>query len=133
MKGSKYLEAGSRNPYLPEKIPLNYDTLLKAMQEAVDKIAENGGEVVNEVINPYQDQEEKENFDELMRNIKVCAKELFSRDMKDEYTKIVEEYLGRGRNVMDCTTAQIDQMSLILQDLKDFIENLKTNETEDKE
>lgn len=121
LKGNKYLEAGSRNPYLPEKIPLSYDALLKAMQEAIDKIEENGGEVTDEVINPLEHEEEKVDFKETLKSIAKHAKAMYNADYEEEYKKIVGEYLGYNASVKECTPQQIDHMVLILQDLQDFV------------
>ena len=37
-----------------------------------------------------------------------------------EYTKITNEYLGKGRNVKDCDESQTDMLLLILDALKDY-------------
>ena len=39
------------------------------------------------------------------------------------YNKIVAEYLGKGRKVMDCDESQTDMLVLILDDLKAYIDN----------
>ena len=129
LKGTKYLEAGSRNPYLPDKIPLNYESLFKVITEAIDKIEENGGIVAETGSNPYADVTEQLDYKEVMNSIKVCAKAMTVADKKEEYFDIVEKYLGRGRNVKDCTNAQVDQMGLILQDLQEYMEenNIDSN------
>lgn len=122
MRGSKELEAGSRNPYLPDKIPLSYDALLKAMGEATDKIEANGGEVADIGENPYKDQSPKVDFEEIRDQIKTYAKVLIKSDKRSEYERITAEYIGHNKNVKDCTEQQIDQLVLILQDLKDYFE-----------
>lgn len=138
LKGSKYLEAGSRNPYLPDKIPLTYEALADAMKEAIDQIEQNGGKVVDSGLNPFRDVTEDFDFKEIMQSIKECAKLMAVAGKKDDYFNIVEQYLGRGRNVKDCTNAQIDQMTLILQDLRDYIaenglgQNKKEEDTTEK-
>ena len=39
----------------------------------------------------------------------------------NDYTKIVNEYLGKGRSVKDCDESQSDMLALILEDLKDYV------------
>lgn len=122
MKGNKYLEAGSRNPYLPEKIDLNYDALLEAMQEATDKILENGGEVTDEIVNHFQNTEEKIDYKDVISQIGAIAKVLKKADKFDDYEEIKANYIGHDKNVKECTPQQIDQLILILKDLQDYCE-----------
>lgn len=122
MKGNKHLEAGSRNPYLPEKIDLNYEALLDAMQEATDKILENGGEVTDEIVNHYQETEEKVDYKDLISQIGVIARILKKADKFDDYEEIKAEYIGHDKTVKECTAQQTDQLILILKDLQDYCE-----------
>ena len=39
----------------------------------------------------------------------------------ETYKKIVESYLGKGKLVKDCTEAQVEHLSLILEDLEAFV------------
>lgn len=122
LKGNKNLEAGSRNPYLPEKIPLTYDALLEAMTEAIDKIEENGGEVVNTEINLLKETEPKANLKDTLAIAKKYAKTIFNEveTGRDDYAEILAKYLGTGVNLKDCTQKQIDQVLLVLDDLRDY-------------
>lgn len=122
LRGSKELEAGCRNPYLPSRIEFSYESLRDAYVNAIDKMqAEKPGSVKDERENNYADTTPKANFNETMASIKACAVALHNADKMNEYNKVVAEYLGKNRNVKDCTEDQIDIMLLILDDLKDYI------------
>lgn len=119
MRGNKYLEAGSRYKYMSEKIPFTYEALCADMAQAVDKIAENGETVSTEANNLFKDQSDKVDFDEIVKSIKKYAVAFKNADKMNLYTRVVEEYLGKGKQVRDCEESQIDMLVLILDDLKD--------------
>lgn len=121
MRGSKYLEAGSRNPYMSEKIPFTYEALRADMEQAIDKLEANGGQVTNEENNLFKDQSDPApDFKTLVSEIKKYAKVMNANDLMNDYGKIVAEYLGKGRNVMDCDDSQTDMLILIRDDLRDY-------------
>ena len=122
MRGSKNLEAGARNRYMPKKIPFSYESLKDTYLKAIDGIKNDNQDLVTEEKeNLYIENEEKIDFNSIMTEIKQHAIALNNADKMNEYNKIVAEYLGKGRNVKDCDESQIDIMLLILDDLKDYI------------
>lgn len=122
LRGGKNLEAGSRNKYMSARIPFTYEALKKDMEQAIDKLEkEDGANVVNDTINLYKDQSEKIDFKATMAEIKNIAKALNNLDLMNDYTKIVNEYLGKGRSVKDCDESQSDMLALILEDLRDYV------------
>lgn len=123
LRGNKHLEAGSRSPYMSEKIPFTYEALRDDMARAIDMQKENGATVVNEEVNLFKDNEdksEKVDFDDLVAEIGKHAKALYAAEKTNDYKKIVAEYLGKGKNVKDCDESQTDMLLLILDDLKDY-------------
>lgn len=123
LRGNKHLEAGSRSPYMSEKIPFTYEALRDDMAHAIDMQKENGATVVNEEVNLFKDNEdksEKVDFDDLVAEIGKHAKALYAAEKTNDYKKIVAEYLGKGKNVKDCDESQTDMLLLILDDLKDY-------------
>lgn len=121
MRGSKNLEAGSRNKYMSTKIPFTYEALREDMEQAVEKLKAEGGKVTESANNLYKDQSEKIDFKATMAEIRKIAKALNNLDLMSDYTKIVNEYLGKGRSVKDCDESQSDMLALILEDLKDYV------------
>lgn len=116
------IECGSRFKYLPEEITTNYHELVKALQEAIDKeAAENDNKYVTDekikvAVAPVF------NFEELMKEFQNLVKDLMTKDQSNAHkiTAIVEQYLGKGRKVNDCTSDQAEQISLIVSDLKEL-------------
>ena len=122
LRGGKNLEAGSRNKYMSARIPFTYEALKKDMEQAIDKLEkEDGANVVNDTVNLYKDQSEKIDFKATMAEIRKIAKALNNLDLMNDYTKIVNEYLGKGRSVKDCDESQSDMLALILEDLRDYV------------
>ena len=122
LRGGKNLEAGSRNKYMSARIPFTYEALKKDMEQAIDKLEkEDGANVVNDTVNLYKDQSEKIDFKATMAEIKNIAKALNNLYLMNDYTKIVNEYLGKGRSVKDCDESQSDMLALILEDLRDYV------------
>ena len=122
MRGNKHLEAGSRYKYTSEKIPFTYQDLLDDMNQAIDRQEADGDTVINEENNLYVDTQPQADFDETLEQIKKAAVAFHNEDKYNLYTKTVEEYLGKGKQVRDCDESQIDLMVLILDDLKDIAE-----------
>ena len=124
LRGNKYLEAGSRNPYMSAKIPFTYEALRDDMARAIDELEAHGGEVTNESNNLFKGvNEERPEFKGLVSQIRDCAKVFNKAKKMTAYNKIVTEYLGKGRKVMDCDESQTDMLILILDDLKAYIDN----------
>lgn len=124
LRGSKYLEAGSRNKYMSAKIPFTYEALRDDMAQAIDKLEKADGAVVSDTKNNlFEDTDDRAkniDFSELIAEIKKYALAFRAVDKTSEYTKITNEYLGKGRNVKDCDESQTDMLLLILDALKDY-------------
>ena len=126
MRGNKCLEAGSRNKYMSEKIPFTYDALLADMEQAIDKLeSEDGAVVTDKPIEVFADQTPKADFDETIDSIKKIAVAFHNQGISDKYTDIVNERLGKGKNVRDCDKSQIDILTLILDDLNELVKTEK--------
>ena len=126
MRGTQRYEAGSRFKYTPDYIEFNYQNLVNAIDEAIKKQAEEDGNTLytDERENAYKDTSTDLNFDTLMDEFKsIIAK--FSEDeakMAEYYapriTEIVDKYLGKGKKVNEMNRDQVEQLSLIVDDLK---------------
>ena len=74
-------------------------------------------------------QKEELNFNEIRDSIKKIVKKLKDLDENGDsnhmgaYKRIVDEQLGKGKLVKDCTETQVDQLSLILDDLEEYVES----------
>lgn len=116
------IECGCRFKYMPEEITTNYHELVKALQNAIDKEAEeNGGKFVTDekikvAMAPTFD------FNSLSSEFQDLVGKLMSANQSNanKITAIVEQYLGKGRKVSDCTSEQAEQISLIVTDLREL-------------
>lgn len=77
----------------------------------------------------YEEQKEQNtsvsyDYNQVMDEIQECGQKMASAGYMDELTEIVENTLGKGKKVTECTKKQIDAMVIILDDLKDKIDEL---------
>jgi hypothetical protein len=116
------IECGCRFKYIPEEITTNYQELVNAIQGAIDKeAAEHDNKyVTNERIAPtvtitYD-------YDALMKEFGELVSELMMENQSNsiKITSIAEKYLGKGRKVGDCTAEQVEQLDLIVTDLREL-------------
>lgn len=97
------------------------DNLEKAISDAITKQEEADG--IKSV--SYDEQqsmyEEKEtmSFEQLQEEIALWGGKLAASDHMETLTDIVEQTLGVGKKVSQCTKKQTEAMSIILEDIKD--------------
>ncbi|MGD7046970.1 ATP-binding protein [Rossellomorea marisflavi] len=99
------------------------ENLERAIIEAVERQEEAEG------ITAVTFDQQKENnssgeveFDDLMDEIKKVGSKLAEEERLDELQEVVDKHLGKGKKVTECTKKQIDVVSVILDDLKDLLE-----------
>lgn len=128
MRGTQRYEAGSRFKYTPDYIEFSHDNLVNAIADAIDRQAEeDGSELYTDTReNAYIDTSSHLDFDELMAEFGNIIKE-FSEDeekMETYYapriTQIINKLLGAGKKVNDMTRDQVEQLALIVDELKDI-------------
>ena len=78
----------------------------------------------------YQEQKEQNttkeyDYEETMDALQEVGQRFASANKMDELTEIVEQTLGRGKKVSECTKAQIQAMVIILDDLRERADELK--------
>ena len=77
----------------------------------------------------YQEQKEQNttkeyDYDETMDALQEVGQRFASANKMEELTEIVEQTLGKGKKVSECTKGQIQAMVIILDDLKERAEEL---------
>lgn len=126
MRGTTRFEAGSRFKYTPDVIEFTYDNLVNCIADAIEKQElEDGATVVTEHINNYEDKEVR-SFEEVYKNIENMGNNLVGIGKIAEVNKVIENYLGKGKNIKDTTEEQLDVLVLIEDDLKDVAEKYKS-------
>ena len=132
MRGTPRFIAGSRFKYTPDSIIFSYDNLVNAIGDAIDKeAAENDNKFITDEKTHEHEVAPEYDFEELMSEFKdmvvkvqkAVGKEAFREDWAPKVTAITEKYLGKGRKVNDCTADQVEQVFLIVEDLKEEIGN----------
>lgn len=113
-------EAGTRFKYMPDKILLDADTLIKTMQEAIDREENTTDEKVetvsldNTIIN----------FDDIKEKLITIVTDKFApNDLMNIVTQITEKHLGIGSKVFDAQSYQAPALQLIYDDLVTYAEN----------
>lgn len=116
------IECGCRFKYIPNEITTGYQNLINAIQEAIDKEADetNNKFVTNEKINTvlvktYDYDALKEEFSNIVGDLvqKNSAKYV------PMVTHIVEKYLGKGKKVSETTRDQAEFLHLIVAEIKE--------------
>jgi metal-dependent amidase/aminoacylase/carboxypeptidase family protein len=140
MRGTSRFEAGSRFKYTPDYIDFSYKNLVNAIGEAIDKQAkENGEEYFTDTKqNLYEDTSASLDFDELMKEFQTTISSIpgFNDANNDEeteaakkflefwsprITEITDKYLGKGKKVGSMNRDQVEQLDLIVSDLKELV------------
>lgn len=126
MDGS--VECKSRFKYIEPEIPFNYEALSKALSDAIEKEAEkNGHQFVTDERAQVPATPEYD-FDELMGEFRKMIAQIqdatgddFTKKWAPKITAITDKYLGKGKKVNDCTADQVEQLVLIVDDLKEAV------------
>lgn len=123
LRGTPRFVAGSRFKYIEPVIDFNYNELVNAIANAVDKEAAetNNQFVTTEKINLHKE-EPQYDFDSMMKEFSDIVGNLMLKDQSNEskITSIIDKHLGKGKKVGDCTSDQAPQIDLILFDLKNL-------------
>ena len=118
------VDCKSRFKYMPSEIELNYDALVKALNDAIDKeAAEHGNQFITteratEVIAPTYD------YDALMEEFQTLTGELMQKDSPGygpKIKEIVDHYLGKGKKVSETTRDQAEFIDLIVGEIKETL------------
>ena len=119
-------DTGSRFKYIEPEIDFNYDALVKALNDAIDREARiTQGKFVTDEKNKTSEYQEL-NYDDLMNEFNSIVKEMSAdgEKMKSYYAprikEITERYLGKNKKVSTATRDQVEQLSLIIFDLKEI-------------
>lgn len=112
--------AGSRFKYLAPKIPLGYNELVEAINEAIDEQKERDGAVVVDKVEKKI--EEEVNFDEIKAEAATLWGNLTGKDPAnaEKILKKVEMIFGRKMRLSEITEDQKDLMALVVMDMREM-------------
>ena len=116
------VRCGCRFKYIEPEIDFTYDALTKALNDAIDKEA-------NETNNQYVTSERQSapilkeyDFDALMGEFKEIVGRLMERDSATnmpKITQIIDKYLGKGKKISEATRDQAELVYLIVNEIKE--------------
>lgn len=127
LRGTQQFEAGSRFKHTPPVIKFEYEALVKAIADAIEKEETEKGQktVVESGVNLYA-QEEQLSFKDIKTEIQDLTAKLVEAKGGDVAKKamkdLVELHLGKGRTLKDVTESQVEQLSLVAYDLKEMLD-----------
>ncbi len=119
---------GCRFKYIEENIAADYDSLVKALNNAIDKEAQNkGNEFITDTKNEFKIEEL--DFDTVMEEFNTIVGGIINSNSKEDMetvwtpkiTQITEKYLGKGKKASQCTRDQVEMLNLIVLDLKELV------------
>ena len=126
MDGS--VECKSRFKYIEPEIPFSYEALSKALNDAIEKEAEKNGHQFVTDERAQVPMAPEYDFDELMGEFRKIIAQIqdatgddFTKKWAPKITAITDKYLGKGKKVNDCTADQVEQLVLIVDDLKEAV------------
>lgn len=116
------VRCGCRFRYIAPEIEFSYDSLTKALNDAIDKEA-------NETNNQFVTNERQEapvlkefDYESLMVEFQDIVGGLMNKNPQfygPRITQIVDKYLGKGKKVSDATIDQAEFIDLIITEIKD--------------
>lgn len=118
------IDCGSRFKYMVPEVDFSYNALVQALNNAIDEEARHTGqEFVTEERNT---EVEKINldFDDLMKQSSKLIESIPKGKMEyyaPRITEIINKYLGKGKKLSNATRDQVEQISLIVFDLKELL------------
>lgn len=130
------IEAGARFQYMEPKIPLGYQSLVEALNRAIDAEEKNNGTgaVTSEKVKQIEVKEldfDKlmEEFNNIIINIPGSSDTVQNTEEGKQFaeywvpriTEITNKYLGTGKKVTQCTRNQAEQLSLIIDELNELV------------
>lgn len=118
------IACGGRFKYIAPEIDFNYESLVKALTDAIDKEA-------NATNNQFVTEERENistlvdyNYDALMEEFQSIAGNLMQKNAANygpRITQVIEKYLGKGKKIADTTRDQAEFVYLILTEIKEDI------------
>ena len=120
------IDCGSRFKYMQPEIDFSYDSLVNALNNAIDEEARyTGKEFITEERNVSIYSTEV-SFDDLYAQCRDLLSSL-SKEEEVHYapyiTEITDKYLGKGKKIANITRDQTEQLSLIVFDLKELFKD----------
>lgn len=118
-----FIECGCRFKYVPDVIEMNYNFLVQAIHEAIEKesLEHNGEFVTNERIAPVE--QKTYDYDTLMAEFKDLTSKLMTENQSNgaKIVAITDKILGKSKKVAEMTPNQAELLYLIVDEIKNTL------------
>ena len=115
------IRCGCRFKYIEPEIDFSYESLTRALNNAIDKeAAENNGKFVTDA-RPVYTEEKTYDYEALKTEFQDVIGSLMNKDPQyyaPRVTQIVEKYLGKNKKVSEAGIDQVELISLIIDEIK---------------
>lgn len=121
------VSCGCRFANIDPVIPLGYQSLVDALNRAIDSVGEEN--TTTAPLAPLSTPDDldfdalMEEFNTLVGKIQSATGAEFGAKWAPKISETVSKYLGKNKKVADCTREQVEQLSLIVSDLEDEVAN----------
>lgn len=115
------ISCGGRFKYIKNEFEMSYDNLIKEVQSAIDKEAdEHDGKFVTDEPEKVVQKAEYD-YDALMTEFQELVGEVMNKDQSNgkKITSIVDKYLGKGKKVTETNPEQAEMIFLIVSEIKE--------------
>lgn len=129
LRSTPKMVAGSRFKYMPDRIPLDYDSFVNALGEAIEKQGDEGhGLYITDDRTDLKDVESRP-FAEAMEEAKELWGKIFDHPnfdeaVEDKIENIIQDIFGAPVQLSKVPPAQQNLLELVVMDLKDLLMKL---------
>lgn len=119
MRGSERVIAGSRWKHTPNSIVFNYENLVEAIHDAVEKASEEDGvEAIEKQVNHYE-KEESRNFEEVRDELIELAQKYVDADRLAEFNTAMFETFDEDLKISDLTSKHQEATETLIDELSE--------------
>lgn len=116
-RGNKHFFAKSRFRFIEPKVDFNYDSIVKALFDAIDKEVEFSGGTATDDVNPYTVRD----FDDLMNEAKSVWGQVVQKGKAEEVAAILEREFGKPIKFSEIKPEQKDSLEKVLLEIKTLL------------
>lgn len=119
MRGNERVIAGSRWKHTPNSIVFNYDNLVNAIHDAVEKSSdEDGVQALDEQINHYE-KKDKRDFEEAREELISIAQAFVDSDRLVEFNTVMYDTFDDELKISDLTAKNQEAVEVLIDELKE--------------
>src|SRR5699024_10861840 len=127
IRGTERVMACSRWKHTPSSIVSNYDNLVNAIHDAVEKSPdEDGVQALDEQINHYE-KEEKRDFEEAREELISIAQAFVDSDRLVEFNTAMYDSFDDDLKISDLTAKNQEAVEVLIEELKEKLEQESLN------